>query len=60
MVTREEFMKNQREIKAPDFMPHNGICYRCRRDIIPTLIANGNDGTCLVTGCPLCCYSYCE
>jgi hypothetical protein len=62
MVTREEFMQNQRKVweTAPDFMPESGICYRCKRDIIPTLIAKGEDGTQLVTGCPLCHRSYCD
>jgi hypothetical protein len=59
-ITRDEFLKNQREIKAPFFMPGNGVCYRCRKDIISTLIKNGNNGTSLVTGCPLCFWSYCD
>jgi hypothetical protein len=59
-VTRQEFLKNQSEIKAPDFMPSNGICHRCKKDIIPALIEKGNDGTQLVTGCPLCHRSYCD
>lgn len=63
-MTREEFLKNQKEhcrdISAPFFMPSNGICYRCRQDIIPELIKKGNNGTQLVTGCPLCFRSYCD
>ena len=41
-------------------MPNNGRCYSCNRDIIPALIEKGEDGSALVTGCPLCFYSYCE
>lgn len=63
-VNREEFLKNQKEYcerkKAPFFMPGNGMCYRCRQDIIPALIKKGGDGNTLVTGCPLCLWSYCD
>lgn len=61
-VTREQFIDNQKKYcgdnGAPFFMPDDGYCYRCRRDIIPHLKGNGSDH--LVTGCPLCFYSYCE
>lgn len=60
MVTRKEFLENQKKIEAPFFMPDDGICYRCRKDIIPSLIEAGNDGTRHVTGCPLCYRSYCD
>jgi hypothetical protein len=63
-VTRAQFLENQRgtcrRIGAPFFMPADGKCFRCKRDIIPELIANDEDGTGHVTGCPLCCRSYCE
>lgn len=63
-MTREEFLANQKkhceETGAPFFMPNDGRCYNCRRDIIPTLIERGEDGTFLVTGCPLCYRSYCD
>lgn len=41
-------------------MPYNGICFSCHNDIIPELIKRGNDGTHLVTGCPICNRSYDE
>lgn len=63
-VTREEFLKNQKEYcekkNAPHFMPHDGKCSNCRQDIVPKLIEMGLDGTGLVTGCPLCHRSYCD
>ena len=63
-MTREEFLNNQKEYckkaPAPFFMPENGICYRCKKDIIPALMEKGEDGTALVTGCPLCFRSYCD
>ena len=61
---REQFIKNQekycKEKDAPFFMPSNGRCYKCNRDIIPKLIEKGEDGSSLVTGCPLCYHSYCD
>ncbi|HPS93894.1 MAG TPA: hypothetical protein PK600_05475 [Deltaproteobacteria bacterium] len=65
MITRDEFIANQKkyceENCAPFFMPSNGRCYRCNRDIIPALIKAGKDGSKeLVTGCPLCFRSYCD
>jgi len=67
LITREAeqaFLKNQREAcKAngwPFFMPYDGLCRSCGRDIIKALIEKGHDGTALVTGCPLCNQSYCE
>ena len=63
-VTKEEFLKNQREYcdraGAPFFMPEDGACFSCRRQIIPALIKKGKNGTQLITGCPLCCRSYCD
>jgi len=61
-ITKEEFIKNQIEYcktkNIPFFMPHNGICFSCHRDIIPELIKNGQTGNSLITGCPLCHYSF--
>ena len=61
---REQFIKNQekycKENDAPFFMSRSGICYSCKQDIIPKLIAKGEDGNYLVTGCPLCHRSYCD
>jgi len=63
-ITREDFLKNQKEYckekSAPFFMPRTGMCYSCHRDIIPALIEKGQNGKSLITGCPLCHYSYCE
>lgn len=39
-------------------MPISGRCYKCNRDIVPELINRGEDGKTLVTGCPLCYYSF--
>lgn len=58
---------NKQEV--PHFAPHNGICYRCGRNIyMPTNGSNGvirgitvdRAGTKLITGCPHCCYSFVE
>jgi len=64
-ITREQFITNQRKYckknNAPFFMPANGICWHCHQDIVSALIAKGHTGLDeLVTGCPLCCWSYCE
>ncbi|KKM24998.1 hypothetical protein LCGC14_1599530 [marine sediment metagenome] len=63
-VTREDFIANQskhcEETQAPFFMPRSGICWNCKRDIIPKLISKGETGNCLITGCPLCYRSYCD
>jgi hypothetical protein len=63
-ISRVEFLENQKNLCKekiyPFFMPGNGICFRCGRDIIPRLIEKGENGKSLVTGCPLCMYSYCE
>ena len=64
-VTREQFIKNQRkycnEHAAPFFMPGDGLCYRCKKDIIAVLIEGGKTGAeKLVTGCPICFRSYCD
>ena len=63
-ITRDQFLKNQRERcnknNYPHFMPASGVCYRCKKDIVPKLISKGNDGNLLVTGCPLCHASYCD
>jgi hypothetical protein len=63
-ISREAFLENQEKLCAdrgyPFFMPGDGICFRCRRDIVTHLIERGQDGKSLVTGCPLCLYSYCD
>jgi len=61
-ITRQEFLKNQEDLckrkNIPFYMPYNGICFSCRRDIIPVLIKQGETGNTLVTGCPICNRSY--
>jgi hypothetical protein len=61
---RANFLLKQKEhcatSSAPFFMPNDGRCYRCNRDIIPELLRKGEDGSKLVTGCPLCFRSYCD
>jgi len=56
-ITRQEFLKNQEDLckrkNIPFYMPYNGICFSCRRDIIPVLIKQGETGNTLVTGCPI-------
>jgi uncharacterized OB-fold protein len=45
---------------APFFMPTDGICWHCGRDVVAVELEWGNDGSELVTGCRWCSYSYCE
>ena len=63
-IIKEQFIQNQekycKENNAPFFMSRSGVCNCCRRNIIPILIEKGNDGSKLVTGCPLCHRSYCD
>lgn len=40
------------------FMPENGICWSCHKQIVDKLIEKGNDGSEIVTGCPICSRSY--
>ena len=53
----------------PHFAPHNGICFRCRKNIYmqythpggyKTGISVEKAGSILITGCPHCCWSYCD
>jgi hypothetical protein len=39
----------------PHFAPYNGICPSCRKQIYDV-----RDGTSHITGCPLCCQTYCD
>ena len=67
-----EAVKAQRkyceETGDPHFAPRDGICYRCRINIYREDtgrtdrkgISLESASTQLVTGCPFCCYSYCE
>ena len=54
----------------PHFAPRNGKCYHCRRDIYAPITHDDTSyvsgitveraGTELITGCPHCCWSYCD
>lgn len=58
---REEAASRAKDIIAKAticFIPTNGVCSCCERDVTPTLAAM-HDGA-RVTGCPLCGYSWCE
>jgi hypothetical protein len=64
-LSREQFIKNQeaycKEKGYPFFMPYNGMCWACGRDVVKSLIERGLRGKeDLVTGCPLCHRSYCD
>jgi hypothetical protein len=60
----EEFIKKQwklyEEKGLPFFMSSNGICPGCGQDCIAQEIAHGNDGSKSVTGCHVCCKSFCD
>lgn len=63
-MTVQEFIKNQKEYcketGAPFFMPSDGICWACGGNIVLKLIADGETGKSLVTGCPICHRTYCD
>lgn len=46
-----------KEIGYPMFMPDDGRCFRCNRDITERITVE-RAGTELITGCPLCHWSY--
>jgi len=52
--------KHCSETGAPHFMPTDGICWHCGRDVVAVELERGNNGSELVTGCRWCSYSYCE
>jgi len=60
--TREELLKIQKalckEKLSPMFMPGNGICWRCHKDITTVLAERMKQE--VITGCPFCCRSYCD
>jgi len=63
-VTREQFLQNQKDMckrkHYPHFMPYDGICYYCHKDIVQALIERGYDGTTMITACPICGSTYCD
>lgn len=44
---------------VPMFIPEDGVCFRCKRNIFSKITIIGAYST-LITGCPFCSYSYCE
>ena len=56
--TCKEAFKNYEHFNI--FMSKDGICRSCDRYIIDEEIKRGNDGSKMVTGCPLCSRSYCD
>ena len=48
-----------KEKRLPNFTPVNGICWNCHNNIYEriTLEQAGSD---LISGCPICHYSFCE
>ena len=55
-----EIYKGQGFMDGSMFMPCDGRCYHCNRDIITHELAEGNDGSKSITGCPFCHRSYCD
>ena len=59
--TRQKLLAAQKayceERDSPYFMPRNGICWNCRGDVV----AKYGDRlkTEVITGCPICCRTYC-
>ena len=55
-------MKYCEENKLPHFSPFDGICYKCHQQIfgVEGGITVEQASTTLITGCPLCNFSYCE
>jgi hypothetical protein len=43
----------------PIFMPVNGKCGRCGHQIFDVISLKGASNS-LITGCPICHYSFCE
>jgi hypothetical protein len=52
--------KGQGFMDGDMFLPSDGKCYYCGKDVIDYEISNGNDGSKSVTGCHFCHKSYCE
>jgi hypothetical protein len=51
--------------RKPHFAPEDGICFHCHKSIYRTYGGSKGisaDYACkhLITGCPHCCYSFCE
>lgn len=63
-MSREAFIQRQKELCItkgwPLFMPSSGYCWNCHEDFVSVEMRHGNDGTQLVTGCRICCRSYCD
>lgn len=62
-ITVAEFIKNQEEYckehDTPFFMPNSDRCWSCKGRFITELIKDGLTGKeKLITGCPICNYSF--
>lgn len=59
----EEKIKAQDDLcakrKYPHFVPYDGICYRCYRQIYEAISLDDAKET-LISGCPYCHVSYCD
>jgi len=55
-----KIFKGQGFMDGQMFLPSDGLCYHCKRDVIKYEIEKGNDGSKSVTGCPFCFKSYCD
>ena len=45
----------------PFFMPANGVCWSCGKDMVKPLLERGMSGDeDHITGCPICHRSYCD
>ena len=60
--TRQELLDAQvalcEEKGSPHFMPGNGICWHCHGDMVTRY--GDRLKTEVITGCPLCCRTYCD
>ena len=62
MKTRQELIDAQKQLckekNSPFFMPGDGNCWSCHRDIVESYRERMEKE--VITGCPLCCRSYCD
>jgi len=60
----KEFVENQKTYctvkKVPLFIPFNGICFSCKKNIFDDEKTTKIAHTEHITGCPFCNYSFCE
>lgn len=48
-----------KEHKIPNFTPSDGICWSCHKQIFHKLTKEQCESE-HITGCPICCRSYCD